>query len=256
MNIRPLILLSSLFLLSGIALADDYSPSFEDTTEFIIPLQEVVITPAEVWVYSFELIRPNGTTKILSQAKTKTKVKPASTMKLFTGWWAFKEKSQTDTFLSKMLKQSVNTMADEALENLGGVGAMEDYYRSQDLALDSEDFVSVDGSGLSYDNRSNCDIQMKLLKKIKADPSYNRFKKLLAQPRKTGTIEKRLTALAGKVFAKTGTLNKTAALSGFVETNKGTMVFCVLSDYLKGNLTSARKKIDNMVRVNYNLARK
>lgn len=53
---------------------------------------------------------------------------------------------------------------------------------------------------------------------------------------------------------KTDTLNKTASLSGFLETPKGTVVFCGLSDYLNISLTSARKKIDAMVKKNYGLA--
>lgn len=235
---------------------DSYAPSFEDTSEFLSDPPEVVITPAEVWAYAFELIRPDGTSVVLSSDKTTQLVKPASTLKLFTGWWAFKENYRTNTYLSKMLSESVNDMADATVEEMGGLGAMDDYFRAQDIPFDLTNFRPVDGSGLDYANRSNCDIQMKLLKKIQKDEGYNQFKKFLAQPKKNGTLETRLTSLKGKIFAKTGTLNKTAALSGFAETPKGTMVFCILSDYLKVDLTRARKKIDNMVKVNYNWASK
>jgi D-alanyl-D-alanine carboxypeptidase/D-alanyl-D-alanine-endopeptidase (penicillin-binding protein 4) len=77
----------------------------------------------------------------------------------------------------------------------------------------------------------------------------------LAQPGKNGTLKSRLKNLKGKVFAKTGTLKKTAALSGFIEAPQGTIVFCVMSDYLDKTLAAERARIDSMVTQNYNRAR-
>jgi hypothetical protein len=230
---------------------DSFAASFEDTTEFLTPQSFPALSPMETWSYQFELILADGTTSVLSSQNTSVMLKPASTMKLFTGWWAFQNNNRSDTYLSKMLHESVNSMAENTVQRMGGVLAMQDYYIENDLPLDETNFIAVDGSGLSYDNKTNCDTEIGLLKIIKADTKYDRFKKLLAQPNKVGTLQKRLTSLAGKVFAKTGTLNKTAALSGFLETKKGTVVFCVLSDYLNTSLTTARSKIDAMVKKNY-----
>ena len=230
---------------------DSFAASFEDTTEFLTPQSMPAISPLETWSYQFELILADGTTSVLSSQNTSVMLKPASTMKLFTGWWAFQNNNRTDTYLSKMLHESVNSMAENTLQRMGGVLAMQDYYIENDLPLDETNFIPVDGSGLSYDNKTNCDAEIGLLKIIKADKKYDRFKKLLAQPNKIGTLQKRLTSLAGKVFAKTGTLNRTAALSGFLETKKGTVVFCILSDYLTSSVATARNKIDAMVKKNY-----
>jgi D-alanyl-D-alanine carboxypeptidase/D-alanyl-D-alanine-endopeptidase (penicillin-binding protein 4) len=92
-----------------------------------------------------------------------------------------------------------------------------------------------------------------LLKLIKANKNYERFKQFLARPKQTGTLQNRLSALAGKLFAKTGTLNRTASLAGFVETKRGTMIFCILSDYLSIPVAEARVKIDGMVTKQYAL---
>ena len=234
---------------------DSYAPSFEDTEEFLVPQTEPTIVPLETWAYQFELIGANGVTTILALQNEKSLLKPASTMKLFTGWWAFQNKTRTDAFLSQMLRDSVNSMAESTVQNMGGVSAMEDYYFAQGLKINDSNFIAADGSGLSYDNKATCEIEIELLKMIKADKNYNRFKKLLAQPNKSGTLQTRLTALAGKLFAKTGTLNRTASLSGFLETKRGTVVFCVLSDYLNTSVVAARKKIDNIVKKNYALVK-
>lgn len=257
MNIFKLFLVMSL-MSTALAFAEDsYAPSFEDTPEFLTDPNEdlKVLSPAETWAYKFELIRADGTTKVLSEDNENVLLKPASTVKLFTGWWAFQNKNRTDAYLGQMLKDSVNSMAEATLKRMGGIDARDEYYREQGLDITDLTFISADGSGLSYSNQSTCQIQIDLLKKIKSDKNYTRFKKLLAQPKQTGTLKTRLTNLTGKVFAKTGTLAKTAALSGFLETKRGTVVFCVLSDYLTRSVTSARKKIDNMVKVNYDLVK-
>jgi D-alanyl-D-alanine carboxypeptidase len=257
MNLIKLILLTSLMSM-GIAQAEDtYAPSFEDTPEFLTdPNADMkVLAPAETWAYKFELIRTNGTSQVLSEDNENLLLKPASTVKIFTGWWAFQNKNRTDAYLGQMLKDSVNSMAEATVKRMGGVDARDEYYRDQGLDITDLTFISADGSGLSYSNQSTCQIQIDLLKKIKSDKNYTRFKKLLAQPKQTGTLKTRLTTLTGKVFAKTGTLAKTAALSGFIETKRGTVVFCVLSDYLTRSVTSARQKIDKMVKANYALVK-
>lgn len=254
MKLLKLSLLLLIFAAQNTKAADAYEASFEDAPEFLEPEETAIIAPKETWSYHFELITPKGERKLLSQQATKVMLKPASTLKTFTGWWAFKLKNRSDTFLSGMLRRSDNNMAEAIAQSLGGVLTMKDWYIDRGLPLDETNFIAADGSGLSYDNRSNCDIQVQLLRMIKKDATYGRFKKLLAQPGKDGTLKTRLTAYSGRLFAKTGTLKKTASLSGFLETPKGTVVFCVLSDYLNISLTSARKKIDAMVKKNYGLA--
>jgi D-alanyl-D-alanine carboxypeptidase len=255
MNTHRWLLLINL-LVCQLAWAQD---STEDTAEFLADQFDPYLSPSKAvnpsYAHVFKLLRPDGTTKLLASKNPNLLLKPASTMKLFTGWWAYQEKTRTDAYLGLMLKDSVNSMAQSTLLALGGTTAMEDYYRNLGLAVTAQTFKPADGSGLSYANQTNCVVQIELLEKIRRDNDYLTFRNLLAQPRKNGTLKKRLRNLAGKVFAKTGTLKKTAALSGFIEAPQGTIVFCVISDYLNKTLARERLRIDAMVLQNYNLAR-
>lgn len=250
-------LLALLFLLSTqMAFAQ---LTTEDTEEFLAdqfdPYASSDKAATPTYAHVFKLIRPNGTTKLLAYKNMNDLVKPASTMKLFTGWWAYQEKARTNEYLGQMLRDSVNSMAQNTLVKLGGTEAMKDYYRNLGLTVNNSTFIPADGSGLSYANQSNCAVQIELLEQIRRDGDYATFKTLLARPGLNGTLKKRLTSLKGKVFAKTGTLKKTAALSGFIEAPQGTIVFCVLSDYLNKTLAAERARIDSMVIQNYNRAR-
>ncbi len=255
MNTKRCLLILAL-LVTQLSWAQDTT---EDTEEFLADQYDPYLTPEKAvnpsYAHVFKLIRPDGTTKVLTSKNTNLLLKPASTMKLFTGWWAYQEKARTNEYLGQMLRDSVNSMAQNTLVKLGGADAMKDYYRNLGLTMNNQTFNPADGSGLSYANQTNCGVQIELLEEIRQDTDYLTFRNLLAQPRKNGTLKKRLRNLAGKVFAKTGTLKKTAALSGFIEAPQGTIVFCVISDYLNKTLARERARIDAMVLQNYNLAR-
>lgn len=243
-----------LFILSVISTSALAFDPYEDTAENLAPQSESNRSAPEykrrnqgTWTYAFELMEADGSAKILSESQKNTLVKPASTMKIFTGWFAYKQNFRDTTYLGEMLKKSVNSMADSTFKNMGGTKAVKAFYADQGLDLNSTNFIQADGSGLSYNNKTNCAIQIDLLKTIYRDPSFQDFKVLMARPGEEGTLKDRLPSLKGKLFAKTGTLNKTASLSGFVETDSGTVVFCVLTDYLPGPSRNYRPKIDAMV---------
>lgn len=228
---------------------------YEDTQENLAPQTELNRSVPEsksrlgngTWVFAFELMNADGTSTILAQSNRSTLVKPASTMKLFTSWFAHKQGFRDSTYLSKMLKESVNEMADSTLRLMGGPKALRAFYAGVGLDLNATNFIQVDGSGLSYDNKTNCDSQISLLKLIFADAEFETFKDFLAQPGEEGTLRERLLDVQGRLFAKTGTLKRTASLSGFVETKAGTVVFCILTDYLPAPSRSYRPRIDAMV---------
>jgi D-alanyl-D-alanine carboxypeptidase len=245
-------LLFILFLLAPFSVAFGLDP-YEDTAENLAPQVEHnrqvpnLKARAGTWTFAFELIKADGTIEILSEQNRSVVVKPASTMKLFTSWFAYKSLFRDNVYLAKMLKESVNEMADTTLKSMGGTIALKAFYAEEGLVLNTPYFIQADGSGLSYDNKTNCATEIDLLKLIHRDPSYNEYKALLAQPGEEGTLKERLLALKGTLFAKTGTLNKTASLTGFVETNSGTLLFCILTDYLPGPSRNYRPKIDAMV---------
>lgn len=230
--------------------------SYEDTAEFLRPDIDPDYdskSTGPILSHIFKVVKNDGTRQVLAIQNFNSLVKPASTMKLFTGWWALQEGIRELDYLSLMLKTSSNAMAQATLDLLGKPQDMEDYYSLQGLTITPETFRVADGSGLSYSNKSTCSVQIQLLEMIFADSQYEVFRNLLATPGENGTLRNRLLDMKGKVFAKTGTLNRTAALSGFVETEKGTIIFCVLSDFINTSLQVERNRIDNLVRANYKL---
>ena len=259
-----LLLLSSI-LLAHLSSAHAASPTAEDSPEFLSPQAaspldlsqyqpedlEPILKGTGVWAYQFELISPTGEKTILDSANTTSLLMPASTFKIFTSWWAFNKKYRTNNYLSKMLHESVNEMANATYKGLGGAPAMKKYYNSIALPISPANFVPTDGAGLSYETRTTADLEIDLLEKILADGQYNVYKELLAQPTEDGTLQDRLQELHGKLFAKTGTLNQAVALSGFLETSQGTLVFAMLSNELKISLDDARAKIDSIIRSYY-----
>ncbi|MBH48351.1 MAG: hypothetical protein CME71_09310 [Halobacteriovorax sp.] len=249
-------LLLLLLIIPSFAQAQGLDP-YEDTPEFLRPqvdpdFPDKSNTP--VFSHLFKLVKPDGAGKVLAIKNSTALNKPASTMKLFTGWWALQEGIRELDYLATMLKTSSNAMAQSTLNLLGSNSDMENYYSNLGLTVNEHTFRVADGSGLSYSNKSNCIVQIQLLEMILASNQYVVYRDLLAQPGETGTLRNRLHTLKGKVFAKTGTLNRTAALSGFIEAPQGTIVFCVLSDFLNHSLQYERKRIDAMVIENYNRA--
>ncbi len=241
----------------------EYVDSFEDTAEFSSPTEaDLAVEEAETtfgagrgydqWSYAFVLIRPNGSEVTLSEHNRHALLKPASTIKLFTGYWAMKRRFQL-SYLGRMLKTSNNNMAQTTINRLGGPANMRQYYAG--LGLHVGAFHPADGSGLSYSNQTSCDFQVRFLSLVRRSEGYQTFRNLLAQPGAYGTLDRRLLDLSGRVFAKTGTLNRTANLSGFLETSSGTVVFCATGDYLSTSVASARQKIDQLVRSNFRKSR-
>ncbi len=114
---------------------------------------------------------------------------------------------------------------------------------------DFKKFHPVNGSGLQdslrdeeiHKNQVTVTFEIGLLKKILKSPNYNKYKVTLPSPEGVGTLKSSFKkseypVLRSKatIYAKTGTLGKAKALSGFVEIPQGKIVFAVLSDNLLG----------------------
>ncbi len=222
------------------------------------------------WASQFIFISRSGQRTVLSSLNANTSIKPASTLKLFTGYLAFVEQSYPLTDLSSLLHRSDNVMADAALrsvaikngvtsnsksETLGaGVELMKEFYKNLE---DSSKFHPVNGSGLNTTgvdlgealNKSTVRNETNLLEKIIKEKNYDQFKKLLAQPGQYGTLNYHLGSVSklGHVYAKTGTLAQTKALAGYVETKNGVLVFSVIADQLKISPVNAFSVIEKIV---------
>lgn len=241
---------------------DSYFDRFEDTSEFLSvqpedgeKLESNRVDPPIAnlkgtgnWTYLFKFVSNQGQETILSSFQADKLFKPASNEKYFTSLWAFQKKARTHAYLSKMLHESVNSMADSTFKLLGGATAMKKFYAGLGFTVNAKTFTPADGSGLSYSNKVTSEFEMSVLEYIHQSSFYDDYKELLAQPGETGTLEARFPEFKDRLFAKTGTLADTAALGGFLEFKSGTLIFVMISNGLKISVSSARQKIDSVVR--------
>ncbi|MDZ4772923.1 MAG: D-alanyl-D-alanine carboxypeptidase/D-alanyl-D-alanine-endopeptidase [Planctomycetota bacterium] len=102
------------------------------------------------------------------------------------------------------------------------------------LGLDTREFVQVDGSGLSRDNRISARQISGLVDAVLTGEARaaKAFRQSLAVGGETGTLDKRMSALEGRVHAKTGFIGGVSALSGYIETADGReLAFSILVEY-------------------------
>jgi D-alanyl-D-alanine carboxypeptidase/D-alanyl-D-alanine-endopeptidase (penicillin-binding protein 4) len=83
--------------------------------------------------------------------------------------------------------------------------------------------VVHDGSGLSYADRSSPEILQRWLVRLRTTPYYSSFYNGLPVSCRTGTLKYRMCGpnLAGRVHAKTGTLDNVSTLSGYTSSAGG-----------------------------------
>lgn len=111
------------------------------------------------------------------------------------------------------------------------------------------EFDFYDGSGLSPDNLVTPRAVIAILRYLAAPERRGVFLELLETPGGEGTLKKRLSGMEGRVFAKTGTINGVAALSGYVFSADGRMrFFSIILNHYTGPSLAARDAIDAIVR--------
>ena len=122
------------------------------------------------------------------------------------------------------------------------------------LEIDDSKLVVADASGLSKQNKITAKLMGELLYKIRNEQRYALLYNSLPIGGVSGTLENRFLKTAplavGLVRAKTGTLNGTATLAGYVQSTDREYVFVTLADDLaKGNaaLNKARAAIDRVL---------
>ena len=123
-----------------------------------------------------------------------------------------------------------------------------------ELHVPANGLVVKDGAGLSHQTRISARTIAELLVKIKGDPSLNVIYEGLPLAGVSGTLKNRFTKDAptavGLVKAKTGWINSTVSLAGFVNVGDGDFVFAVIADRLanrESTRQSARVAIDKML---------
>jgi serine-type D-Ala-D-Ala carboxypeptidase/endopeptidase (penicillin-binding protein 4) len=100
-----------------------------------------------------------------------------------------------------------------------------------DAGVNDQDFFFYDGSGMSMDDRIAPRANTRLLVWVARQPWGGAFRATLPIAGVDGTLTNRFknSPLKGKLWAKTGTLNETVALSGYLTSASGKMlVFSIM----------------------------
>jgi D-alanyl-D-alanine carboxypeptidase/D-alanyl-D-alanine-endopeptidase (penicillin-binding protein 4) len=133
------------------------------------------------------------------------------------------------SIVEEMLRESDNEAAELLAKEIGlqksgagtteaGVAAIGEVLRASGLPTDAT--TQVDGSGLAVQDQETCGLIQALLDK--ASPT-SPIAAGLPVAGETGTLEKRFldSPAAGRLRAKTGTLNQVTALAGYIDTVPG-----------------------------------
>jgi hypothetical protein len=123
-----------------------------------------------------------------------------------------------------------------------------------DLGIDPSRMVVADGSGLSRENRVSAKTMADLLFKLRKDPQYELLYTSLPVGGVSGTMRNRFLTTApsavGLIHAKTGTLNGTVSLAGYIESAEREYIFVTIADKIaRGNRASdkARALMDRIL---------
>jgi D-alanyl-D-alanine carboxypeptidase/D-alanyl-D-alanine-endopeptidase (penicillin-binding protein 4) len=110
---------------------------------------------------------------------------------------------------------------------------------------DSLGFAVRDGSGLSRHDYVSPETIVKVLAAMRQHPEFETFRASLPVAGVDGTIRSRMrgTSAEGRVFAKTGTLDKARSLSGYVQTPDGRLL---LFSFLTNNHVASNRETDRV----------
>lgn len=116
--------------------------------------------------------------------------------------------------------------------------------------ISPRDFFFYDGSGLSPEDRITPRAITTLLRYVAEQPWGEEFRKTLPVGGVDGTLAGRFTRtpLRGHVFAKTGTLDETDSLSGYLTTESGqTLIFSILCNGHLPQVKGLTRTMDDIV---------
>ena len=123
-----------------------------------------------------------------------------------------------------------------------------------EFGIDAKGLAIKDGSGLSKKNRVTAQMIADLLIRIREDDVFAPIYAGLPVSGISGTLEDRFTETSpdavGLVHAKTGTLDGTVTLAGYVSAGEDEYIFVALADRIKKGLTAtsnARTTLDRLI---------
>jgi serine-type D-Ala-D-Ala carboxypeptidase/endopeptidase (penicillin-binding protein 4) len=160
----------------------------------------------------------------------------------------------TDSLYRPMMHESDNFFAEQVLlmsasEHLNTMSEekMIDYLLKNNLKQLPQSPRWVDGSGLSRYNLFTPSDFVWLLNKMAEEFSLERLKIILPTSGE-GTLEGYYSAYKGHIYAKTGTLSATLALSGFLITKKNRLlIFSILVNNHQASASSIRRQVESFI---------
>jgi len=168
--------------------------------------------------------------------------------------------------LSKIISHTIlwsdNTVADRLAKAVTryagnpttGSGITKTYKDSLDiLGIPTKDLIIKDGSGLSKKNRITARATVELLRAIRNNPQYASIYEGLPISGETGTLKTRFSKAPlaiSHVHAKTGWVNRSVTMAGYVESKDKEYVFAILADGISPTLSArnaARRTMDKLL---------
>uniref|UniRef100_UPI0025C67E99 D-alanyl-D-alanine carboxypeptidase/D-alanyl-D-alanine endopeptidase n=1 Tax=Chryseobacterium sp. TaxID=1871047 RepID=UPI0025C67E99 len=116
----------------------------------------------------------------------------------------------------------------------------------REVAFDLNGLNYMDGSGLSRNNLVTPISQVKFLTSLMDEKYYKTYFSSLPVGGQSGTLKRMFIGEGnGRIFAKTGTLNKVKTLAGYMKTNSGrTLVFSLLVNNYSGSVDMVKKRME------------
>ena len=163
--------------------------------------------------------------------------------------------AEKDTVLGIMMKRSDNFIAEQLLLMVGAelTGELTDrgainHLLRQDLAQLPDQPSWADGSGLSRNNQFSPRFLIRLLNQMKDEYGIERVKSILPHGNQ-GTLSGYYLGMEDRVFAKTGTLSGTIALSGYLLADSGNwLTFSVLINHHQNSAVETRRAVEKLLR--------
>ena len=153
-----------------------------------------------------------------------------------------------------ILSDRLSRIAAKAAGFDGSAQGISDVYARvlTELEIESSKLVVKDGSGLSHENRVSAKLLGDLLLKIYKNPRFAGVIESLPDGGVNGTLNERFVKTApnavGLVHAKTGTLNGTVTLAGYIEAQDREYIFVILADRLSRTYSAAKIARDTLDR--------
>ncbi len=161
--------------------------------------------------------------------------------------------------VERTLYRSVNLYAEALVHKLGkvnkdkgdtqsGIQVINEYWKTQNVNMGGA-FI-VDGSGLSPKNAISTRALASILQRFSKHQDFEEFKATIPLAGKTGNLSRKFkgTPAEGKVWAKSGTLSRVRAYSGYATSTNGKKYsFAIIINNYSGRGSSIRQKLDQFL---------